>query len=71
MKCNATTYTILSYKHHTIHFRLKQNNFGPKKGHFGQSGPKNGPLSSQTGIYRKTKGAQSYFRIWGSYDPID
>ena len=44
---------------------------GPNKGHFGHLGPKNSPPSSQTGIYRKTKGTQSYFRIWGSYDPID
>ena len=43
--------------------------FWPKKGHFGQSGPRNGPPSGQTTIYRKTKGIQSYLRIWGTYDP--
>ena len=43
----------------------------PKKGHFGQSGPKNGPPSGQTATYRKTKVIQSYLRIWGTYDPIE
>ena len=23
------------------------------------------------GTYQKTKGVQSYLRMWGSYDPID
>ena len=50
--------------------RSQQALMAPKRGHFGQLGPKNSPLSSQTGIYRKTKGTQSYFRIWGSYGPI-
>ena len=37
----------------------EKKHFGPKKGYFGQSGPRNGPPSSQTGTYRKTKGIQS------------
>ena len=45
--------------------------FGPKKGHFGQSVPKNDPPSGQTATYRKTKVIQSYLRIWGTYDPIE
>merc|ERR1712020_574228 len=49
----------------------KNSIFGPKKGHFGQSVPKNGPPSGQTATYRKTKGIQSYLRIWGCYDPIE
>merc|ERR1739842_238675 len=49
----------------------QKNTFGPKKGHFGQSGPKNGPPSGQTATYRKTKVIQSYLRIWGTYDPIE
>ena len=49
----------------------KNSVFGPKKGHFGQSVPKNGPPSGQTATYRKTKGIQSYLRIWGCYDPIE
>merc|ERR1712218_353624 len=53
-------------------FPAKKNTiFGPKKGHFGQSVPKNGPPSGQTATYRKTKGIQSYLRIWGCYDPIE
>merc|ERR1739846_277096 len=49
----------------------KKPTFGPKKGHFGQSGPRNGPPSGQTATYRKTEGIQSYLRIWGTYDPIE
>ena len=45
--------------------------FGPQKGHFGQSGPQNGPPSGQTATYRKTKVIQSYLRMWGTYDPIE
>ena len=41
-------------------FEAKNSTFGPKKGHFGQSGPENGPPSDQTATYRKTKGIQSY-----------
>ena len=52
-------------------FLAKKPTFGPKKGHFGQSGPRNGPPSGQTTIYRKTKGIQSYLRIWRTYDPIE
>ena len=52
-------------------FLAKKPTFGPKKGHFGQSGPKNGPPSGQTATYRKTKVIQSYLRIWGTYDPIE
>ena len=48
----------------------KSSIFGPQKGHFGQLGPQNGPLSGQTGTYRKTEGIQSYLRIWGRYDLI-
>ena len=55
------------------HFRGTCNEYSPtpKKGHFGQSGPKNGPPSGQTATYRKTKVIQSYLRIWGTYDPIE
>ena len=52
-------------------FEAKNSTFGPKKGHFGQSGPENGPPSDQTATYQKTKGIQSYLSIWKSYDPID
>ena len=50
-------------------FRAKNSIFGPQKGHFGQSGPRNGPPGGQTATYRKTEGIQSYLRIWGTYDP--
>ena len=46
----------------------KSSIFGPQKGHFGQSGPRNGPPSGQTATYQKTKGIQSYLRIWGTCD---
>ena len=49
----------------------KNTIFSPKKGHFGQSGPENGPPSSPTGTYKKTEGIQSYLRTWGRYDPIE
>ena len=49
----------------------KNTVFSPKKGHFGQSGPENGPPSGQTGTYSKTEGIQSYLRTWGRYDPIE
>ena len=52
-------------------FGPKNSIFGPQKGHFGQSGPRNGPPSGQTATYRKTEGIQSYLRIWGTYDPIE
>ena len=52
-------------------FRAKNSIFGPQKGHFGQSGPRNGPPAGQTATYRKTEGIQSYLRIWGTYDPIE
>ena len=48
----------------------KNSTFGPKKGHFGQSGLRNGPPSGQTATYRKTEDIQSYLRIWGTYDSI-
>ena len=54
-----------------IHFGPKESIIGTKKGHFRQSVPENGPLSSRTGTYRKTEGIQSYLRTWGSYDPIE
>ena len=41
----------------------KNSIFGPQKGHFGQSGPRNGPPGGQTATYRKTEGNQSYLRI--------
>ena len=44
-------------------FRAKNSIFGPQKGHFGQSGPRNGPPGGQTATYRKTEGIQSYLRI--------
>ena len=50
---------------------LKNSIFEPQKGHFGQSGPKNGPPSGRTASYRKTEVIQSYLRMWGSYDPIE
>ena len=49
----------------------KSSIFGPQKGHFGQSGPRNGPPGGQTATYQKTEGIQSYLRIWGTYDPIE
>ena len=52
-------------------FRAENSTFGPKKGHFGQSVPKNGPPSGQTATYRKTEGIQSYLRIWGRYVPVE
>ena len=48
----------------------KSSIFGPQKGHFGQSGPWNGPPSGQTTTYQKTKGIQSSLRIWRSCHPI-
>ena len=54
-----------------MHFRPKQCIFSPKKGHFGQSGPENGPPSGPTGTYKKTEGIQSYLRTWGRYDLIE
>ena len=56
---------------HKKWFRAKNSIFGPQKGHFGQSGPRNGPSGGQTATYQKTEGIQSYFRIWGTYDPIE
>ena len=44
---------------------------GHIKGHFGQSGPENGPLSDRTDIYRKIEGIQSYLRIRERYDHIE
>ena len=52
-------------------FGPKNSFFGPQKGHFGQSGPRNGPPGGQTATYQKTEGIQSYLRIWGTYDPIE
>ena len=52
-------------------FWAENSTFGPKKGHFGQSGPRNDPPSGQTATYQKTEGIQSYLRIWGTYDPIE
>ena len=52
-------------------FGPKNSIFGPQKGHFGQSGPRNGPPSGQTATYRKAEGIQSYLKIWGCYDPIE
>ena len=49
----------------------KSSIFGPQKGHFGQSGPWNGPPSGQTTTYQKTKGIQSSLRIWRSCHPIE
>merc|ERR1712015_303967 len=57
--------------HKKIDFRPKNSVFGPQKGHFGQSVPKNSPPSGQTATYWKTNGIQSYLRIWGCYDPIE
>ena len=49
----------------------KSSIFGPQKGHFVQSGPRNGPPSGQTATYQKTKGIQSSLRIWRSCHPIE
>ena len=49
----------------------KNTIFSPKKGHFGQLGPENGPPSGPTGTYRKTEGIQSYLRTWGRYYLIE
>ena len=57
--------------HKKTGFGPKNSIFGPQKGHFGQSGPRNGPPSGQTGTYRKTEGIQSYLRIWRSCHPIE
>ena len=43
----------------------------PKKTHNSVRRPENGSPSSQMGTYRKTKGIQSYLRIWWRYDPIE
>ena len=56
---------------HKNWFWAENSVFGAKNGHFGQSGPRNGPPSGQTATYRKTKVIQSYLRIWGTYDPIE
>ena len=50
---------------------VRKQHFWAQKGHFGQSGPRNGPPSGQTATYRITEGIQSYLRIWGTYDPIE
>ena len=68
MKYNTIPYNI---KYHMIHFRPKQSIIGHKKGNFGQSVAENGPPSSRTGTYRKTKSIQSYLRTWGIYDSIE
>ena len=52
-------------------FWAENSTFGPKKGHFGQSGPRNDPPSGQTATYQKTEGIQSYLRIRGRYEPIE
>ena len=49
----------------------KNTTFSPKKGHFEQSGPENGPPRGPTGTYKKTEGIQSYLWTWGRYDPIE
>ena len=74
MKDYAISYDAKQY--HAVPYDAMQYNgiiciFGPKKGHFGQSGPRNGPPSGQTAIYRKTEGIQSYLRICGCYDLIE
>ena len=48
----------------------QNSTFGLKKGHFGQSGPSNGPPSGQTATYQKTEVIQSYPRIQGTYYPF-
>ena len=45
-------------------YGVKNYHFSPKKGHFGQSGPQNGPPCGRRGTYRKTEGIQSYLRTW-------
>ena len=57
--------------HNKLVSSQKSSIFGPQKGHFGQSGPRNGPPGGQTATYQKTEGIQSYLRIWGSYGPIE
>ena len=49
----------------------KSSIFGPQKGHFVQSGPRNGPPNGQTATYQKTNGIQSSLRIWRSCHPIE
>ena len=58
-------------KYHMIKYNPKNTIFVPKLGNFGQSGPYNGPPSSQMGTYRKTEAIQSCLRIRGSYDAIE
>ena len=55
----------------TVSGQKKPSIFGPQKGHFGQSGPRNDRPSGQTATYQKTEGIQSYLRIWVTYDPIE
>ena len=80
--CNTIQYNAITCKtmqYHKIPFNsmqyhaIKWNNmrFSPKNGIFRQLGPYNGLPSGQTATYRKTKGIQSYLRIWGCYDPIE
>ena len=45
--------------------------FGCKNSNFWQSGPYNGLPRCRMGTYLKTKGIQSYLKIWGCYDPIE
>ena len=62
---------VLEADHKKIGFKPKNSIFGPQKGHFGQSGPRNGTPSGQTATYQQTKGIQSSLRIWRSCHPIE
>ena len=72
IQCNSIRYNSIPCS--TIRCNAIQWNnmhFWPKNGNFRQLGPYNGLPNSRMGTYRKTKGIQSYLRIWGCYDPIE
>ena len=74
IECNNMHYPAIPcniIKYHMIQYNPKNTIFVPKLGNFGQSGPYNGPPSSQMGTYRKTEAIQSCLRIRGSYDAIE
>ena len=65
MSCNLfhAVPTVLDHQSAPARALKPTSIIGHKKGHFGQSGPGNGPPSSRTDTYRKTEGIQSYLRI--------
>ena len=80
--CNTMQYHAIPMQYHKIQCNnirynsipcsiIRCHPIHPKNGNFRQLGPYNGLPSSRMGTYRKTKGIQSYLRIWGCYDPIE